>query len=270
MGSLGNSWENYVLDHLLKNSSLSAPDALYIALSTADPAEDASGLTEPSGGDYARKTMATWDGAAARATQNTNEILFNEATANWGEITHFAIMSTLSDTGVDYMVAYGAFTTSKSINNGDQARIAAGELDVSFNTISTGGISTSWANKVLDHIFMVSALGQPSNLYVGLSTASPGDDMSGNQEPPTANAYDRISMATWDAAAAGASENTNAVTFSEASAGWGTVTHVTIWDHASTESTTNFIMWAELDTARQITAGDTPRFSAGEIDITLT
>lgn len=271
MGSLGNNWENYVLDHVLSTAPLAQPTAIYAALCTGDPTDDASGLAanEVSGGSYARVSMATWDAATARATENTNEILFPEATADWGEITHFAIMSTISDQGAAYMIAHGQFTTSKTINNGDQARIAVGELDISFNTISTGGFSNNLANEILDHIFMVGSYSSPASLWVGLSLASPGDDMQGNDEPNTTDAYDRIECSVWDAASGGASENTGAVTFSEATATWGTITHVTIWDHKSTATQSNYLLWAELDTARQITSGDTPRFSAGEIDITL-
>lgn len=270
MGSLGNSWENYVLDHVLKNSALTVPDDLFIALLTGDPGEDASGMSnELSGGAYVRQTCATWDAAVARATENTNEILFVQATANLGTVTHYAILSTLTNTGVNYMIAYGEFTTSKRIQSGDQGRILVGEMDISFATITTSGFSTDLANKLLDHIFGVSSYSQPTNIYVGLSLASPGNDMQGLDEPSVGN-YSRILNNDWDGGVSGIADNTNAITFNEATANLGTVTHLTIWDHASIATQNNFLFWGPTGTEKQITSGETARISAGDADVILT
>lgn len=272
MGSLGNTWENKILDHILKTAVCVQPVNIYIALSTADPTEDASGLAEPSNGNYARRSCATWDAAASRALDNTQETLFNQATANWGTITHFAIFSTPTEVGVAYMIGYGEFTTPKNIQNGDQARIAAGECDISVtSTPSTGGFSTVLADNVLDHIFMVSYYSVPTSLYIAVSTANPTDDYSGEAEPTLGGpgAYARVNHDSWDVASGGASENTGAVTFTEATASWGTITHAMLMDN-STGTGANFLMYAPLDTERAIGDGDTPRFSDGELDITLT
>ena len=129
MGNFSNYLANELLDHIFKVGDYTAPTNIYIALSTADPGDDGSTISEPSGNNYARKVHNTWDTAASRATENTGAIEFNEATGSWGTITHVAAFDSL--TGGN-MLAHGALSASKAIDNGDILRFADGELDVSF------------------------------------------------------------------------------------------------------------------------------------------
>ena len=57
-----------------------------------------------------------------------------------------------------------------------------------------------------------------------------------------------------------------AVEFVTATGAWGTVTHVGIFDAASSG---NLIAWAALTTSKAVTSGDVFRFNAGELDVTL-
>ena len=82
MGSLSDYAEGKLLDHVLKVAAFTVPTNIYIALSTADPLDDGSGLTEPSGGAYARVLCNTWDTAASRKTANTNQANFPAATGS--------------------------------------------------------------------------------------------------------------------------------------------------------------------------------------------
>ncbi|KKL18933.1 hypothetical protein LCGC14_2470590, partial [marine sediment metagenome] len=70
-GSFNDYTENKVLDHIVGKTSFTMPTA-YVGLSTADPLDDASGLAEPSGNNYARVTTSgsDWDAAASGATAN--------------------------------------------------------------------------------------------------------------------------------------------------------------------------------------------------------
>lgn len=116
--------ENKLLDHWLGRTSFTMPANVRVGLFTAAPGE-AGGGTEVSGGSYARQSV-TIDAAAAGATQNSAEILFPLATANWGTITHFAIFD--ATTGGN-MLCHGPLTASKVINTGDQFRFPLGALD---------------------------------------------------------------------------------------------------------------------------------------------
>ena len=134
MGSFGNFLENEILDNYFGGQDYAAPATLYIALSTADPTDDGSGLAEPSGGSYARKAVSnnktTWSVASGGALSNAIDIEFVEATGSWGTITHFAVMDAASGGN---MLAHGALGSSKSIDSGDIARFKAGELDISLD-----------------------------------------------------------------------------------------------------------------------------------------
>ena len=81
MGSLSNYAENAILDHVLKTTSFSVPTNIYVALSTADPLDTGAGIAEPEGGGYERVICTS------RATANTADVVFPEATGNWGTIT---------------------------------------------------------------------------------------------------------------------------------------------------------------------------------------
>jgi hypothetical protein len=132
MGSFGNYLETEILDHIFGKGTYTPPTNIFIALSTTDPTDTGSGISEPSGGSYARKSTAPadWDAAASGALDNANAITFVEATGSWGTISHFALYDALTSGN---MLAHGALTTSKIIDNGDVASFATGDLDVSLD-----------------------------------------------------------------------------------------------------------------------------------------
>ena len=131
MGSLSNYLEDELLDHVFGKGSFTPP-TIYVALSTADPLDSGSGLADPSGNGYARvqTTGADWNAASDGAIDNANTITFNEATGNWGTITHFALMDAASGGN---LLVHGALSISKSISSGDTVKFAAGDLDVSLD-----------------------------------------------------------------------------------------------------------------------------------------
>ena len=131
MGSFADYWENEILDHIFGKGSYTPP-TIYVGLSTAAPADDGSGLAEPTGNAYARvlTLAADWNVASGGALDNANDITFSEATGSWGAMTHFALFD--AATGGN-MLAHGALSASKAIGSGDVAKFAAGDLDVSLD-----------------------------------------------------------------------------------------------------------------------------------------
>lgn len=121
-------------------------------------------------------------------------------------------------------------------------------------------------NKILDHVFKTAAYTQPTNIYVALSTANPGEDGSTIAEP-SGNNYARTACNSWDAASGGATANTNAVTFPQASGSWGTITHFALFDASSGG---NMLGYGALAASKAVGSGDTPKFAAGDLDVTLT
>lgn len=128
------------------------------------------------------------------------------------------------------------------------------------------GISTYLGNELLDHVFKVgAAFGQPTNIAISLHTGDPG--LTGANEHGATAAYARVVMNVWDVAASRATQNTNAITFAQATANYSAqITHFGLWDAASAG---NFLGGAALTTARTILSGDTPQFAAGALDVTM-
>jgi len=129
-GSKSDFLELELLDHVLGNAAYSAPATVYVALYTVAPT-DAGGGTEVSGGSYARVAVTNndtnWPAAAAGAKANGTEITFPEATGDWGEVVAFAILD--ADTAGNFLY-WADLTASKTINSGDTAKFAVGDLDV--------------------------------------------------------------------------------------------------------------------------------------------
>ena len=129
-GSKSDYLELELLDHVLGGGDYSRPATVYVALYTVAPT-DAGGGTEVSGGSYARVAVTNNDtnfpAASGGAKANGTEITFPTATDDWGECVAFAILDAASDGNFLY---WGDLTTSKTVNNGDTAKFAVGDLDV--------------------------------------------------------------------------------------------------------------------------------------------
>ena len=129
-----------------------------------------------------------------------------------------------------------------------------------------GSFADYWENEILDHLFGKGSY-TPPTIYVGLSTADPTDDASGLAEP-SGNSYARVATASadWNVASGGAIANANDITFPEATGSWGTITHFAILDAASAG---NMLAHGALNVSKSISSGDTAKFAAGDLDVTL-
>lgn len=124
---------NQILDHIMKNGNWSnsnpAAGTVYISLHTDSPVTTTNEVTDSFA--YARQD-ASFDGAAARATDNSSAIEWAESTGNWDTISHVAIYDTDSYRAGNQLF-WGPLSASKQIENGDVFRIKEGELDVSYD-----------------------------------------------------------------------------------------------------------------------------------------
>ena len=262
-GSLSNWLELELLDHVLKKGAYTVPENIYVALSTADPLDTEAGIAEPSGGNYERVVMNSWDVSVNRATENTNKITFAQFTHDGGNITHWAIYDAI--TGGNFL-AHGEFTVAKTAPIGTNLYIEAGDIDPVFNA---GGICDNLANKLLDHVFKVAEYTPETNIYVALFTSSPTDTGQAGTEV-SGGAYAREICNVWDVAAAGEIQNTNILAFTKATASWGTLTHVLLLSHLTdAPSGTNTLIWATITPNRTIGIDDVAEYAAGALDITL-
>jgi hypothetical protein len=131
MGSFSNYWEDKVLDHIFDKNNYTPP-TIYVALSTSEPSDDASGFAEPTGNAYTRvETSASdWNAASGGSLNNANDIIFPKATGSWGTITHFALFDAATSGN---MLAHGALNQSKTIDSSYTATFDTGDLSISLD-----------------------------------------------------------------------------------------------------------------------------------------
>lgn len=120
--------ENKVLDHVFGGGDYARPATVYVALFTSAPS-DAGGGTEASGGAYARAAVTNnstnWPAAAGAVKSNGTAITFAQATAPWGNVTHFGVFDALSGGNLLY---WGALNTPRSVATGDTPSYAVGQI----------------------------------------------------------------------------------------------------------------------------------------------
>lgn len=265
MGSLSDYAELELLDHVC-NVAYSPVATVYLALSTADPLDDASGMAEP-GSNYARKAI-TFGAAASRQVLQNATVTYDEAAGSWGTITHWAIYDAAT---VGNMLAHGQFAAPKEIVSGNTASVAASEVYVNY---AANEISTTLAEALLDLMFRNQAYGAPDT-YAALTTVIITDGMTGSTiTEPVGNGYTRIQVnpnaggsPKWSLASGGALDNVDDITFPTASGGaWGTITSVAI---CSAASAGDLLFYDNTMADQAVGDGDTCKFLANQLDITM-
>lgn len=130
--------------------------------------------------------------------------------------------------------------------------------------------------KVLDHVLGTTAYTMPSDVYVALFTANPGEAGSFAAEILVSEtvsdtvfqtAYTR-ELVTFAAASDGSAESNITVTFPTATRDWGTITHLAITDSA-TRGAGNVLFYGAVTTAKVIETGDTFQITAGNLTVSL-
>jgi hypothetical protein len=124
--------------------------------------------------------------------------------------------------------------------------------------------SNTFETRVLTWVFTSSSATRPTAWYMALFTSNPADDASGTEVSTSGTAYARQS-ATFTVSGDAAS-NSAAIEFPTATASFGTVSHVGVFD-ASTGG--NLIAYAALSTSKAIDTGDVFRIPSGDFDVTL-
>lgn len=224
MSQLSDYLENKILDYVLGRAAFSSPN-LFLQLYTATP-NDAGGGTAVSGNGYSRTNISGAFGvAASRTIANDTEIVTVAANGgSWGTVTHWGIFDASSGGN---LLVYGAFGTGKSIPDGDAARVAIGELTITF-TGTGSNMSDYLANEMLDHIFAGAAYTLPS-LYFGLTSTATNNTTGGTEL--TGNGYARVDCTnSFGTASSGSISNDVAITSPSATGDWTAATHFIIHD----------------------------------------
>lgn len=122
--------------------------------------------------------------------------------------------------------------------------------------------SDTFETRVLTWVFTTSSATRPTEWHVALFTSNPDEDASGTEVSGGAYARQSASFSI----SGNTASNTAALEYATATASYGTVTHVGVFD-ASTGG--NLIAYAALTTSKAIDTGDVFRIPAGDLDITL-
>lgn len=124
---------NRILDQIFGAVSASTPSTLYFALSTTTPNQSGGNITEPSGGSYARASLAnnktSWATASSGSLTNDVEVTFAESTASWGTITYVVIYDALTSGNAMY---YDSLSPSRTVASGTTLYFAVSAITVTM------------------------------------------------------------------------------------------------------------------------------------------
>lgn len=122
--------------------------------------------------------------------------------------------------------------------------------------------TTYLENALINHVLRNTALSSPTTVYIGLYTVAPTDAGGGTEV--TGGSYARQSAA-FSAPVSGATSNSGSVTFPAASAPWGTVVAMGIFDALSGG---NLLFYGTLSVSKVVGTGDQIAFANGTLTVT--
>lgn len=133
-----------------------------------------------------------------------------------------------------------------------------------------GSKSNYLENKILDHVLRGGTAGtsmsQPAAVYLGLFTVLPDSttESGGTEVSTSSTGYSRQAI-TFAAASSGSISSNAAVTFSQATASWGTIVGWGVFD-ASTSG--NLLYYGSISPTKTVSSSDTASVAAGQVVIT--
>jgi hypothetical protein len=124
-------------------------------------------------------------------------------------------------------------------------------------------ISNYLENALINATLRATTYTSPSVVYVGLFTSDPTDAGSGTEV--SGGSYARRSV-TFAAPSNGASASNADVTFAQATATWGTVTHIGLFDALTSG---NLLYHTALDASKLIETNDIFKINSGSLTVTI-
>lgn len=124
-------------------------------------------------------------------------------------------------------------------------------------------ISNYLENALINGTLRATSYTAPTTTYLALYTNDPTDADTGTEI--TGGSYVRQAI-TFSAPSNGATSNSSAIEFPQATADWGTITHVGIRDAVTSG---NLLYHTPLDTSKAIANGDIFKITATNLSVTL-
>lgn len=118
-------------------------------------------------------------------------------------------------------------------------------------------------NALLDHVLGTVEFTMPTQLYLALFTAAPGEAGGGTEVAGSGYGREAIDFA---AAAAGVAANSALITFTASGGDWGTVSSWALFD---AETSGNMLFYGSLSISRTVLDGDSLTVAIGAITVTM-
>ena len=124
-------------------------------------------------------------------------------------------------------------------------------------------ISNYLENALINGTLRATSYTAPTTTYLALYTNDPTDADTGTEI--TGGSYVRQAI-TFSSPSNGATSNSSAIEFPQATADWGTITHVGIRDAVTTG---NLLYHTPLDASKTISNGDIFKITSSNLSVTL-
>lgn len=246
--------------NLMRNTAITAPTTVYLALFTSNPTDEGITSTETLYSGYSRKAITfsapATDGNGLSIT-NSADITFTESTVNYGNAAYVGVMDSLTSGN---MLLYSQLDTPLNIQIGVSPVFKAGTVKWTWS----GNLSTYYRTAIMNTLRGTNCSGFLP--YIGLSNGDPngsGNEFSGNNY-----ARVRVTMTTPAQQDSGPAqvENTTDVLSPVSSSYWGVLNYAGIYD-ALTEG--HLFMSLPLGTDYTITSNNAAGFHAGDLKINI-
>jgi hypothetical protein len=138
-------------------------------------------------------------------------------------------------------------------------------------------LTNFWENEFIDHFFRGRSYTVPTDYYIALFTAAPGETGGGTEV--AGGSYARVQVATgfanWEgtngettnvdsAGTGGNTQNRNTITYAAPTGNWGSISHMAAMDALTSG---NMCFYGALATPKTVNNGDpAPSFGAGALD----
>jgi hypothetical protein len=124
---MSNYLKGKVIDHVFRNTALTPPTTVYVALHTSDPTAAGTPATEVSAAWYARQAVTFAAQSTAGQTSNSNTVTFPAVTGSGLTVTHFSIWDAAT---LGNMLEYSPLSASKTYSISDVPSWLAGTLSL--------------------------------------------------------------------------------------------------------------------------------------------
>lgn len=123
MSQASNYLETALLNHVFRNTALTSPATVYLALYTTNPGDDDTG-TEVSGGSYSRQAIG-FDAPSGGAIVNSSDVNFTSMPGT--TVSHWGVRDASSGGN---LLAYGSYSTPVDVTAGETFTQQAGTLTI--------------------------------------------------------------------------------------------------------------------------------------------